>query len=254
MCSDRRIDARDGRGCVVDLAKLKWDFGHRLHRTKCACDDTATRVDTFDYQHWLTVASRHARRASDAADLLQDSILEALRAERTDFSTDSTKRWFAGVIRNRAAMQARGSGRRKRRETIVATRDRPTATSTPIPSASFVESLPASARRVAVFVVAGLNREEIIAALKIAPTAFRQRLTTIRRAWLKLPKPERDRLLIDAPIHTNGIDLGLLRRALLENVRRLGGVGTHDPDGHLIVLSEPRSQNASSRQQKRKEK
>ncbi|MBC8109393.1 MAG: sigma-70 family RNA polymerase sigma factor [Anaerolineae bacterium] len=216
---------------------------------------TATRVDTFDYQHWLTVACRHSRRASEAADLLQDSLLEALRAGKIDFSQDFTKRWFAGVIRNRAAMLARGGGRRKRRETAVAERDRPTTTTTTqlSPSESFVETLPPSARRVAVLVIAGLNRDEIIAALKIAPTAFRQRLTTIRRAWFELPPSEREQFSIDAPNHVNGIDLGLLRRALLENVRRLGGVGTHDPDGHLIVLSDARSQSASLRQQKGKE-
>jgi RNA polymerase sigma-70 factor (ECF subfamily) len=209
-------------------------------------------VDTFDYQHWLTVAARHSRRASEAADLLQDSLFDALRAGRTDFSKDSTKRWFAGVIRNRAAMQARGEGRRKRRETVVATRDRP-AISRQVPSESFVESLPPSARRVAVLVTAGLNRDEIMAALKITPTAFRQRLSTIRQAWMKLADSERERLSIDAPNHVNGIDLGLLRRALLENVRRLGGIGTHDPDGHLIVLSEARSQLPARRQQKVKE-
>lgn len=213
---------------------------------------TATPVDMFDYQHWLTVAGRHSRLASEAADLLQDSLLEALRARRTDFADEATQRWFTGVIRNRAAMQARGEGRRKRRETIVRQRDRAT-TSRSVPSQSFVETLPPSARRVAVLVIAGLNRHEIIAALKIAPTAFRQRLTTIRRAWLKLPPSERAQLSIDAPHPLNGIELGLLRRALLANVRRLGGVGTHDPDGHLIVLSEPRSQSSARRQQKWKE-
>jgi DNA-directed RNA polymerase specialized sigma24 family protein len=227
---------------------------NRLHRTKCACDDNATRVEPFDYQHWLTVARRHSRRASDAPDLLQDSLIDALRVGRTDFSNEATKRWFAGVIRNRAAMQARGEGRRKRREATVAGRVPSTTPPQPVPADLFVESLPPSARRVAVLVIAGLNRDEIVAALKIAPTAFRQRLATIRRTWTKLPASQRDQLSIDAPNHVNGIDLGLLRQALLANVRRLGGIGTHDPDGHLIVLSEPRSQDAPSRQQKRKEK
>jgi RNA polymerase sigma-70 factor (ECF subfamily) len=110
---------------------------------------------------------------------------------------------------------------------------------------------------VAVLVIAGLNRDEIISALKIAPTAFRQRLTTIRRAWLKLPADRRIALTIEASDHVNGIDLGLLRHALLANVRRLGGIGTHDPDGHLIVLADStpdsRSHSAASRQQKGKE-
>ena len=210
-------------------------------------------MEPFDYQHWLTVARRHSRRASDAADLLQDSLLDALRAGRTDFADAGTQRWFAGVIRKRAAMQARGEGRRRRRETIVAQRDH-APLSHSVPSHAFLESLPPSARRVAVLVIAGLSRNEIIAALRIAPTAYRQRLMTIRRAWMKLGASARERLLTDAPNRVNGIDLGLLRRALLENVRRLGGVGTHDPDGHLIVLVELRSQSSARRQQKVKEK
>jgi RNA polymerase sigma-70 factor (ECF subfamily) len=123
-----------------------------------------------------------------------------------------------------------------------------------VPSESFVQTLPPSARRVAVLVIAGLNRDEIMSALKIAPTAFRQRLTTIRKAWLKLPESQREALSIDGPNHVNGIDLGLLRGALLANVRRLGGVGTHDPDGHLIVLADSHSQDRPRRQPHQKEK
>ncbi len=92
-------------------------------------------------------------------------------------------------------------------------------------------------------IVAGLNRDEIIAALNIAPTAFRQRLTTIRRAWQKSNQLADDRDTEDLLL-----DLGLMRRALLGHVKRLGGVGTHDPDGHLIVLST--SQSTKRRQQK----
>jgi len=145
-------------------------------------------------------------------------------------------------------MSARGEGRRRRRESV--SRDGRVERDRIVPAESFVELLSPSARRVAVLVIAGLNREEIMSALRIAPTAFRQRLTTIRRAWLKLPAKQREELSIDAPSHVNGIDLGLLRRALLENVKRLGGVGTHDPDGHLIVLSDSPSHPRASRQQK----
>jgi RNA polymerase sigma-70 factor (ECF subfamily) len=223
-----------------------------LHRAIGACDDNRYGVDTFDYQLWLTVAKQFSRRASDAPDLLQDALVEALRAGRSDFATAANQRWFAGVIRNRAAMSARGEGRRRRRETVVANRDRDERERS-VPSESFIDALTPAARRVAVLVIAGLNRDEILAALKIAPTAFRQRLTTIRRAWLQLPEVQREQLSIDAPSHVNGFDLGLLRRALLANVKVLGGVGTHDPDGHLIVLSDLPSQSAASRQQKGKE-
>ncbi|CAN5330434.1 sigma factor [soil metagenome] len=215
---------------------------------------TANHVKTFDYQHWLTVARRHSRAASEAPDLLQDALLDAIRAGQTDFTKASTRRWFAGVLRNRAAMAARGAARRKRRELAVADIDRARRSESPalLPSRSFVDTLPPSARAVAALVIAGLNRDEIIAALKIAPTAFRQRLTTIRRAWMKLPAPQRaDSSDVSAEAELN--DLGLMRQALLANVRRLGGIGTHDPDGHLIVLADSRSQSAAPRQHKGKE-
>jgi RNA polymerase sigma-70 factor (ECF subfamily) len=204
-------------------------------------------VNHFDYEHWLSVAKRAAHRASEAPDLLHDALLEALRTGRTDFADRANQRWFAGVLRNRAAMDARTAVRRMGRERNRV-RDRAEQVAS-VPSELFIDTLPPAARRVAVLIIAGLNRDEIMAALQIAPTAFRQRLTTIRRAWKELPASRRAALSIDAGGRVNGLDLGLLRRALLANVRRFGGVGTHDPDGHLIVLSHSPSRPAMPRQQ-----
>jgi len=44
------------------------------------------------------------------------------------------------------------------------------------------------------------------------------------------------------------LELGLLRRALLSVLLREGDLGTHDPDGHLIVLSKKSSHNRVPRQ------
>ena len=214
----------------------------------------------FDYPHWLATAARHTRRRAEAADLLHDALIDAIRADRTDFTAEDNRRWFAGVLRNRAAMTARTAARRRRRE--IARSDHVTGAGHFEPPSDFLAALPASARSVATLVVSGMTRPEITAALRLTDTSFRQRLTTIRRAWERLPATVRDdSFVLNDPERGNAadagnLDLGLIRRALLVHVKQLGGIGTHDPDGHLIVLG---PQTASSqfdhaRQRERKAK
>jgi RNA polymerase sigma-70 factor (ECF subfamily) len=187
----------------------------------------------FDYEWWLKAATHRSRRPSDAADLLHDALLDAIRADRTDFGRPETRRWFSGVLRNRAAMAARSAVRRRNRESSLRSHDRQSFAR---PSCMFIESLPAAARRVATLVVAGMTKPEILAILNLTDTSFRQRLATIRKAWQLVPG-ERDDIRIDP----DNLDLGLMRRALLRHVRALGGVGAHDPDGHLFILDSSQS-------------
>jgi DNA-directed RNA polymerase specialized sigma24 family protein len=215
-------------------------------------------VTGFDYEHWLKVARQLSRRADEAADLLHDGIVEAVRAGREDFRDEPNQRWFAGVLRNRAAMVARTAARRTRRET--ARREDASGGSsqsadgtTFAPPPAFIPSLPRAARAVATLVLAGLRREEILSALRLTDTAFRQRLTTIRKAWDA--RPPGQRALAEAPLHPRPdphFQLGLIRRALLSCVKQQeAALGTHDPDGHLIVIdsAEIASQIQSRRQQ-----
>jgi RNA polymerase sigma-70 factor (ECF subfamily) len=189
-------------------------------------------LEGFEYRHWLTVASRWSRRKADAPDLLHDALLDAVRAARTNFAVESNRRWFSGVIRNRAALAARTAARRTKREQRYTPAGRADEGRVNV-DADFLRALAPAARSVAVLVVAGLNRAEIIAALGLSETAFRQRLTSIRRMWRGRPT-----LALPAPHGAERVelDLGLIRRALLRHVVSLGGIGTHDPDGHLIVL------------------
>src|SRR4051812_35134484 len=106
------------------------------------------------------MAARFSRRTAEAADLLHDALLDAIRAKRTDFSLDDTRRWFAGVLRNRAAMAARTAARRRRREAVPRSGDAEEAQEFS-PPRGFVESLPPSARSLATLVVAGLSKREI---------------------------------------------------------------------------------------------
>jgi DNA-directed RNA polymerase specialized sigma24 family protein len=219
-------------------------------------------VHNFDYDHWLAVAARHARRRQEATDLLHDSLIDAIRADRVDFNDESTQRWFAGVLRNRAAMTARSAARRTKREQSLTPRDTPEdqPSDALAPPPDFLASLPRAARGVADLALAGLRREEIVAALGIADTAFRQRLTSIRKAWDRFTRDHPDAAdAPDAPLHPRPdaeFELGLIRRALLAAVRHraqsdgtgAGAIGVHDPDGHLIVIGRsPASQSRAPR-------
>jgi DNA-directed RNA polymerase specialized sigma24 family protein len=188
------------------------------------------------YRHLRAEARRHARRAADADDLVQDALLIALEQGRSDDPA-----WLAGVIRNQAAMQARSAIRRRRREAAVAEDDVATTQEDSPPSAgALLERLPPAARRVAVLALHGLNAEEIRWVLGINAAAFRQRLTSIRKVMGALPPSQRAEALALAyvrdPARTVDLQFGLIRRALKAALGGTDGIGTHDADGHLIVL------------------
>ena len=131
------------------------------------------------------LARRVSRRADEADDLVQEALLVALESGRTNLASPETRRWLAGVIRNRAAFDARTSVRRRRRET------------------GWSEAQPAAAIRT------------------------------------EAPAPELAHL---SP--------ALRVTALLGPTRRPEAfLASHDPDGHLFVVS--RSQISTPRQQTR---
>lgn len=188
------------------------------------------------YRCLRTEARRHVRRAADADDLVQDALLIALEQGRSDDPA-----WLAGVIRNQAAMQARSAVRRRRREAAVTEDDvAPTHEETPPSAGALLERLPPAARRVAVLALHGLNAEEIRWVLGIGAAAFRQRLTSIRKTLGALPPSQRAEALALAyvrdPARTVELQFGLVRRALKAALGGSDGIGTHDVDGHLIVL------------------
>ena len=208
-------------------------------------------MDLPAYRRLQALARRHARRPEDAQDLVQDALLAGLEQGREDAA------WLAGTVRNLALMQARTEGRRRRRDAeaaadamidLSANGDRSPAAPAPEASPSsgaLLAALPPSARRVAVLALHGMNAEEIRCVLGIAETAFRQRLTVIRKALVALPPAQRAEALALAyvrdPARSADLQFGLVRRALkaaLSGAHGPGthGLGTHDADGHLIVL------------------
>jgi len=185
---------------------------------------------------------RQARRLchlpAEAEDLLQDTLLIGLQAGRSDLA------WLSGVLRKQAAMTARGAVRRRRRETAAAESE-PGVDAIPADLASadplpLLQRLPPSARQLAVLALHGLDGDEIRWILGIAPTAFRQRLSRIRRALGELPPALRGEALALAyvrdPARSAQLQFGLVRRALKAALNGSAGLGSHDPDGHLLLV------------------
>lgn len=198
-------------------------------------------MDVDLYRRLRAAARRHARSAADADDLVQDALLVALEQGR-DALDDASMPWLSGVIRQRALMQARSAIRRRRRDAASAL---PHDEAAPSPDAisdagTLLARLPPAARRVAVLALHGLGHDEIRWILGIPDTAFRQRLTRIRKALGAMPPTLRAEAMALAyvrdPARSVDLQFGLVRRALKAALAGRDGLGSHDPDGHLLVV------------------
>jgi DNA-directed RNA polymerase specialized sigma24 family protein len=196
-------------------------------------------MDLETYRELRTQARRLARNDADAEDLVQETLLAALKAGRAD------RAWLAGVLQRQAAWAVRAAVRRRRRDAEhgpalgdePATSAEPAAPSDPAP---LFRTMPPAARRVAILALHGLGADEIRWILGITPAAFRQRLTVLRKALGALPAPLQAEALASAyvrdPARSVDLQFGLVRRALKAALRGLPGLATHDADGHLLVL------------------
>ena len=190
------------------------------------------------YAHLLRIARSLSRVPDDAEDLLHDALLEAIRSGRSDFSQAATLRWLSGTMRNLAAMTARGAHRRRLRDAAW-TGARGDAPAPRLPAAAWrddaqvaatIQALPPSLRRVAELALSGLDREEIAWVLGVSDVTLRQRISALRKRLGEIGEAPAAAPALDLP-------LGLIRRALLPVVRVTDAPGTHDPDGHLLVLA-----------------
>lgn len=192
-------------------------------------------MDLDTYRQLRAQALRLTRRVEEAEDLVQDTLLAALQAHRADLP------WLIGVLRHQAAMAARTAVRRRRRETQLTIDEEASPAEALAPaSRAWLATLPPSARQVAVLALHGLSADEIRWILRIEPTAFRQRLTRIRKALGELPPELRAQGLALAyvrdPVRSVELQFGLVRRALKAAMEAGEGLGTHDADGHLLVI------------------
>lgn len=200
----------------------------------------------LDYQRLLALARRASNWSSQAEDLLQDALIESIRAGRQDFGTLENRRWLGGVIRNKAKMLARGETRRRRRETAWSEPDGESSESARLSSADrhsssgerrdiadILTGLPPALKALAALVLTGHNRREIAYLLGLEDTALRQRVSQLRKRFTAAG--------IEMPAGMPGLSLdlayGRIRDALLPALLRHGGIlASHDPDGHLFVV------------------
>jgi RNA polymerase sigma-70 factor (ECF subfamily) len=210
-----------------------------------------------EYRTCIAIARRLAGRRDEAEDLLQDALLAGIRAGRLDVAGAADRAWLVGTMRNLALARARGESRRRRRETRW-TAEQPASVTPASPAGddrdAILARLSEGTRRVAVLALHGLDGDEIQYVLGLKPAAFRQRLTALRRALGNLPEPLRAEALAlayAAPRRAGEprLDVGLIRRALLHHLRASGGLGTHDPDGHLLALTTGGTSQSSPRRQ-----
>jgi DNA-directed RNA polymerase specialized sigma24 family protein len=210
------------------------------------------------YMQLLESARSICARADDAEDLLQDALLVAIQQSRYPLKLPVDRAWLRGVMRKLAAHGARAATRRRARDdawsrAVVASADNRAYTDVsdlsgggPDPLAG----LPAAARQVAVLVLHGLSAKEIRWILDLTDTAFRQRLTRIRRHLGQLPAELRGDAIALARASRAAdttLAIGLIRRALVAELRRAPGIGTHDPDGHLLVFRAPTAHKSGGR-------
>jgi RNA polymerase sigma factor (sigma-70 family) len=199
------------------------------------------------WQALRRTAARVTRRVDEAEDLVQEALLAAVSAGRTDLDSIAGQRWLRGVIRNQATLAARTAARRRRRDTRWQAQSdtAPDATGESLQVAETVAGLPASLRIVALLALTGHSRREIAYILELSDTALRQRLSELRRRLAAAG--------VTMPAGTPGLNLNLsygrIRDALLPALIRHGGhFASHDPDGHLFIVRRGRRPEAHKRQ------
>lgn len=194
-------------------------------------------IDLISCRKLRAQALRLCRNADDADDAVQETLLASIQNDRSDLP------WLYGVLQKQVAMQIRAKIRRRRREEIIhdeAESERVEASDPTQSVLTRIRSLPAASRMVAALAIHGLNAEEIRYLLGIAPTAFRQRLTIIRKSLGKLSEAQDREALAIAylrePKRSVDLQLGLVRRALKAALYGDRCLGTHDLDGHLMII------------------
>lgn len=195
------------------------------------------------YVELLRQARRVTRRADEAEDLLQTVLLAAVETGRRDLSCPENRRWLSGALSKRAAFDARSAIRRGQRETYFSAQLAEQAEANPLPS-RFLASLPPSLRTTALLALTGHTRQEIVWLQRLSGTAFRQRLTEIRRRWRSVG----DTGVAGLPGLDGPLAFGLVRQSLLTVARRhkAAVLASHDPDGHLFMIGSLTKRTASA--------
>lgn len=200
------------------------------------------------YVELLRQARRATRRPDEAEDLLQTVLLSAIEAGRADLSCPDNRKWLQGALRKRAAFDARTAIRRRHRETRWQAEPAASVAREDMPRA-FVAALPSALRTTALLALTGHTRQEIAWLLRLSDPALRQRIAEIRRRWRDAGGGQLEEL----PGLAGNLHFGRIRRALLGPARRDGVLlASHDPDGHLFLVSLPSQIGVARQQSERK--
>jgi DNA-directed RNA polymerase specialized sigma24 family protein len=196
------------------------------------------------YDECLRAAAACSRDRHDAGDLVQTVFLYALEHGVPDLSVLERRAWLRGALRRRAAFEARLAVRRRRRE--ARWQDASASVESQRPwrfSSEFLASLQPSVRALAALAAADLNPGEIRSVLRLSGTAFRKRLSVLRRFVS-------DATEAGLSVVTQGgtaYALGPTRAGLIESLRRRpeAVLGSHDPDGHPLIFAVRPAKSAS---------
>ena len=191
-------------------------------------------MDKGEYARLLRYARQQTRAVCEDDDLLQNALLVALQAGRIDMVRAENRRWLRGVLRKLGRHEARSAARRRSRDSVYALGAIRASSITPAEPTEFAERLSPALRATALLILTGHSKAEICWLMGLSDVALRKRVSDIR---------QRVRHLGMGGLAASGglqgdLPFGLLRRALLRVVQAAGpALGTHDPDGHLLVLT-----------------
>lgn len=183
------------------------------------------------------MAARCVRNQADAADLVHSVLLQAIERGVTGLSDAERRAWLRGALRRRALFDARVAGRRRRREgRYVEARAVIDPEATPWRFApEFLAQLQPSVRALAALASADLNPNEIRAVLHLSGTAFRKRLSLLRRFVQGATEAGLSIIAVRSTVYA----LGPVRASLIESMRKRpeAVLGSHDPDGHPLIFA-----------------
>jgi DNA-directed RNA polymerase specialized sigma24 family protein len=188
------------------------------------------------YEECLRAAAVCSRDRQEAGDLVQTVFLLALERGVDGLDASERRAWLRGAIRRRAAFEARLAARRRKRDAHW--QGARALAASPAPwrfSSEFLASLQPSVRALAALASADLNPDEIRSVLRLSGTAFRKRLSLLRR----FVREASEAGLTVVTTRSTAYALGPARADIIDALRRRpqAVLGSHDPDGHPLIFA-----------------
>lgn len=195
------------------------------------------------YDECVRIAAASSRNAQHARDLAHAVLLDAIARDVGDLSAPERRAWLRGALRKHAAFEARTAVRRRHREarwqSAIDDAAAPAQEQGQEPwrfSPELLARLSPALRVLAALASAELEPREIRSVLQLSDTAFRKRLSELRRA-LREATAAGIAVVCRPPA---AYALGAARAELLMSLRgqpRTWAVASHDPDGHPLIFS-----------------